>query len=422
MKEYSRRDFLKFAGAAVAGTALVAVRPLEALAQVGDPIRNTEINSAQPGEWIHPMKEGEPWDYSSAIRIPGLPNAGVFSGEGLGKLKLTGTSDVGIDVLTNPNYMRAHIGENGATAAIWVRNAAFGDRLVLLNENNQPVGAVNVGQDGFAGILYPEDSLSNAHQFGLRIVRTPGTAGVIDLEFGSISKEDFADPVKRNHPSVIDAQNPSIAANVLPAAAVVEQTPAQSVEGTPIARIDKAPKDVFFQPEGWSRAVQLMIPSWNQGVVYSSAGVGQLNARTIAEMGGKEVILVLRCDPKFMTDYQEGRPENRPAMWAHITPVRAGDPTQEGSQIQLLDQNLNPITLPIAGVTARAAIAVVDGNGFGGVVLPPTEPAIIKLRFLPQRPEFSVNVGLNFGAERPEDRGKSSTLVTTDYSGYIPKS
>lgn len=385
-----------------------------------DPIKNVKINEETPYTWFHPMSaNGDVWSYGVVLRDPtldGVETRTLSDWGNVGEIFLNGASTVGLDIKVNPQYIADYKGD-GAKAAIWL-NAGPGAIIILMDETNDkapiPVTAVTADDKDFAGLI------GLTGQFGLRIIRASG-ADPIKVAFGNISNEDYADPNKRNHPSVIDiekyitpaAETPAFVAPVAPVAPTDQGIPEFLAESS-VSTFQDASSNAYFlaqsnKSEGWSHFVEFKLPEKTPGVFYRDRGnVGEVFVQTRG-LGANAVNsfdLDMRTNPIFVEDYRQGV-GNRPAMWFK---------TQPGALIQLLNSNNEVLTF-ISDGKKYPIQSTVDGAGFGGLVLP-DYIANVKARIILPHPEVDTDTQIQFGPERPQDKGKASTL---DSTAWIPR-
>lgn len=372
-----------------------------------DPIKNTLVNEAIPYAWFHPMSaNGDVWSYGVILRDPALEGVETrtLSDRGnVGEIFLSGQATAGLDIKIDTTYLADYKG-SGARASLWLTTGPS-DVVILMDETNDkapaPVAVVTADEKGFAGLI------GLTGQFGLRIIRASGTDPV-KAAFGNISNEDYADPNKRNHPSVIDIEKyitPAAEAPtfVVPAAPAEEALPEFLAEPS-VSTFQDAPRNTFFlakssKGEGWSHFAQFSLPDQSNGVFYRDRGnVGEMfiQTRGLSANASGNLDLTMSLNPLFANDFKmtgDNNPaDNRPGVWIK---------TQPNAKIQLLDEPGNVIG------EVRA-----DGSGFGGVALPESQ-RIVRTRIVLPQPGIDTDTQIQFGAERPKDRGKSSTLDAT---------
>lgn len=400
-----------------------------------DPIKNVKINEEIPFTWFHPMSaKGDVWSYGVVLRDSSLyGDQKSLSDQGnVGEIFLNSSSDLGVDIKTNIQYLNDYKG-NGARAAIWL-TAGAKDLVILMDETNDqaplPVAAATADEKGFAGFLLPDRNI----QIGIRIVRQSGKTDPVRLTFGNISNVDFADPQKRNHPSVIDAdkflkESSAVSTQTPVVQTPVEQQPiaispepqASSRETLPdfltessVSTFQDASSNAYFlaqssKSEGWSHFVEFKLPEKTPGVFYRDRGnVGEVFVQTrgLGTNAVNSFDLYMRTNPIFVEDYRQGV-GNRPAIWFK---------TQPGTLIQLLNSNNEVLTF-ISDGKKYPIQSTVDGAGFGGLVLP-DYIANVKARIILPHPEVDTDTQIQFGPERPQDKGKASTL---DSTAWIPR-
>lgn len=274
--------------------------------------RNQDISDVKAFEYFHPMSGDQVWSYGVQLRNPLLGGAGMEDTAQVGEVRLTGAVDVGLDLRTDPSYIRDYVGD-GANPAIWFRGRANQQLLVLdqSNSRNDVVGEVVTDDTGFGGA-----ALSNeAQQLGFRQVNSTANAEPVIVTIGNIS---FPDLTKIPNSNVYDARN--IRGQVVSApAAVVESAEAFGFlpEEQVLNWADGEGKG-FFRPlslngEGYSKFIEVQTNSTSLYAFRDKGNVGEVFAQV---RGAGQVRLDFKTHEPYVEDIRQSDQGGlEPAIW-----------------------------------------------------------------------------------------------------------
>lgn len=369
-------------------------------AEHGDGTRNRSINNAPEYTWFHPIgATGEVWSYWTTLKKTGIPGAGVFDDGENGVIYLTCEQGWGgVDVKTNTRYVQDALGNDGAQPAVWVRNGAPGDTLVLMdipnNSDSKPVDQVAL-DNGFGGLLVPGDRDT---QYGLRLGCASNFESPRRVEFSNISRTDAQNP---RHKSVIDIGEAfGISQSAVPAQPRVETPTLASAESEELKniRINHAPKNKWYHPmsnnwEVWSYGLTFREPDLGTGNdVVDNGVIGNVLLTGKGAMG-----IDLSTDVQRLGDYK-GPNGARTASWFKA---------EKGDVIILMDKDMNPVVQVAA-----------DDFGFAGILIPEDKNREFGLRVVKGSGNNQA-VELTFGNLSTEDVKKPLHSSVIDAQSHL---
>lgn len=350
-----------------------------------DPYPNVPIERFPKDTFAHPMIGGQVPSYGFTPRFPRLelPERTIKGNGQDTNVLMTNGCRTGLDLLTNPQFIGDFLGNDAVRTAQWLRGLQKGDRVTLMDQDNNPVANTFASDDGFAGILTPSDT--KPVRYGIRVDRANSAAcsEFVETTFGNISAADYQRLLQNPSPAVIDA------------AKFISSEPAKvnTIDFLPaeqVLRWTDAAGRGFFRPvslkgEGYTRFAEFSILS-SFGFTFRDKGnVGEFFALA---RGARQVRLDIKTHAPFVNDLRQG--QAAPALWL--------DGMQPGTKLQIHDRG---------GVVLAEARG--DDAGFGGIELPAFDAQFIITLDIPVA-ESPQDIRIQMGPARPADLAKDSTV------------